>query len=149
MQRFRSPRRFAVALGSALLAAGVMGLVAYALMAGTAGTILLAGPVCATFLLIVAVRAVRSRVELDATGGRYVGFVRTRSWRWTQARAVGRQSTFAVGSTGSTPEVALRDGTAIVLVALSDPRHPAAEDALIARCRELMTAAYGALAGEG
>ena len=36
-------------------------------------------------------------------------------------------------STGSTPAIQLADGTEIVLVGLSDPKHPDAEDALIGR----------------
>lgn len=144
MQVFASPRRFWVA-GVSLAALVFVGAVlAFALAAGRAGTLVLAGPVCIAFLAIVTARALRTRLEVDAAGGTYFGLVRTRSWTWPQVRHVGRQTAYSFGSTGSTPEVLLRGGRHIVLVGLSNPRHPDAEDALIASCRDLHEAAKDA-----
>lgn len=143
MQRFTSPRRFLVVGICAAAALVVSGVLGYAVASGRPGTMMIAGPVCLAFLLVVGVRAARSHLDVDASGGTYAGFVRTRSWRWPQVRHVGRQGTYAVGSTGTSPAITFRGGAGLVLVALSDPRHPEAEDALIARCRELMDAAKG------
>lgn len=151
MQVLRSPRRFRVAA----MTAGALAIAAFVGLAGggvgsldqhptTHAVSVLAAALSAAFLGYVTVRALLSRVELDEVGGRYVGLVRTIRWRWAQVRAVGRQRAYAFGSTGSSPALTLRRGREVVLVGLSDPGHPGAEDALIAALQAHLDAARAA-----
>ena len=135
MQVVSSPRRFLIAGVAVVMAALIAVVTWWAIVSGKMAAMLAAGPICIAFLAVVVVRALRTRVEWDADGGRYHGLVRTRAWSWSEVRFVGRQSTYAFGSTGSTPELTLRGGRHLVLVGLSDPGHPDAEDAAIGRLR--------------
>ncbi len=123
----------------------VMALVAWVAWfgAGRAGaaSMLVSAAVCEAFCLYVLARALRCRLEWDAEGGSYHGLTKTVRWTWDRVRSVGRQSVYAIGSTGSSPEVALLGGRRrIVLVGLSDPARPEAEDDLIARLRDALDA---------
>lgn len=135
MQVISSPRRLELAAIAAATFALTVVVMVYAITANGSPTMTFAGPVALVFLGVVTARALRTRVEFDADGGVYHGLVRTRRWSWGQVRFVGRQSAFAFGSTGATPELLLRGGGHLVLVGVADPRHPAAEDETVGRLR--------------
>lgn len=122
----------------------VMALIAlvalYAIGNGSATpTVVLSVLVCEVFCLFVLVRALFCRVEWDAEGGVYHGLTKTLPWRWERVRSVGRQTAYVAGSTGTSPQITLQGGRRIVLVGLSDPRHPDAEERLMAALREHVT----------
>lgn len=136
-QEFASPRRFTIVVAALALMAVTATMTSVAVASGRYPTMLVAGPIVMAFLVVATVRAVRTRVEVDADGGTYHGLVRTRRWSWGEVRFIGRQSTYALASTGSSPELTLRGGGHLVLVGVSDPKHPDAEDRLIATMRGL------------
>jgi len=135
MQVISSPRRLELAAVAAATFALTVVVMVYAISANGSPTMTFAGPVALVFLGVVTARAFRTRVEFDGEGGVYHGLVRTRRWSWAQVRVVARQTTYAFGSTGSTPELFLRGGGHLVLVGVADPRHPEAEDETVGRLR--------------
>ena len=135
MQVISSPRRLELAAIAAAAFVLTVVVMVYAITANGSPTMTFAGPVALVFLGVVAVRARSARGEFDASGGVYHGLVRTRRWTWAGVRFVGRQTSYAFGSTGATPELVLRGGGRLVLVAVADPRRPDAEEETIGRLR--------------
>ncbi len=141
MEVMTSPRRTvfsALALVGVVLVAAIVGVAAS--KPGDTTPLQLSGAASVVFLVFVAVRAFRCRLEVDAAGAVYRGLARTKRWAWSDVTSIDRQTVFAFGANGNAPQVTLRDGGAVVLVGLADPRHPDSEDRLIESLRSRLSA---------